>query len=71
MNELIESGDPRAKVVGRRQAVKTGEEALRAATRFSHTVLAIRKTPLKLPRGVFRFRTHEEADQWWMENLTR
>ena len=25
----------------------------------------------RLPRGVFRFRTHEEADQWLMNHLTR
>ena len=26
---------------------------------------------LRAPRGVFRFKSHEEADQWLMDHLTR
>jgi uncharacterized protein (DUF433 family) len=26
---------------------------------------------LRLPRGVFRFKTHEEADDWWDQMLAR
>ncbi len=71
MNELIDDGDPRAKVVGRRRAPLAGEAALKASLGLSRTALQIRKTPLKSPRGVFRFHTHEEANQWTMKNLTR
>ncbi|HEV7869340.1 MAG TPA: hypothetical protein VGO90_16750 [Chthoniobacteraceae bacterium] len=26
---------------------------------------------VRVPRGVFRFATHEEADAWLMKNITR
>ena len=26
---------------------------------------------LRVPRGVYRFKSHEEADQWLMDHLTR
>jgi uncharacterized protein (DUF433 family) len=26
---------------------------------------------LRVPRGVFRFKTHEEADEWWDQMLAR
>ena len=71
MNELIEAGDPRTKVVGKRRAIAPGEESLKVGLGITKTALAIRKTPLEAPRGVFRFKTHEEADQWWTEILTR
>ncbi len=28
-------------------------------------------TRTRYPRGVYRFHTHEEADQWLMDHLTR
>ena len=27
--------------------------------------------PLRIPKGVYRFRTHEEADEWRWQMLTR
>lgn len=42
--------------------------------------MALQKTGVQLaktfglrgvPRGVFRFRSHEEADAWWTKHLTR
>jgi hypothetical protein len=27
--------------------------------------------PLRIPRGVYRFSSHQEADQWLMDHLTR
>jgi hypothetical protein len=27
--------------------------------------------PLRIPKGVYRFRTHEEADEWLWQMLTR
>ncbi len=71
MNELVETGDPRAKVVGRRRPIEPGEESLRVGLGIAKTALQIRKRNLKTPKGVFRFKSHEEADQWWMENLIR
>ncbi|MGD1977805.1 MAG: hypothetical protein PVJ98_00285 [Akkermansiaceae bacterium] len=71
MNDLIDAGDPRTKVVGRRRGQLTGEAALRASLSLAKTALEIRKTPLKSPRGVFLFKSHEEADQWTKKNLLR
>ncbi len=27
--------------------------------------------PLRIPRGVYRFESHEKANQWLMDHLTR
>jgi hypothetical protein len=64
MNELIESGDPRAKVVGKRRVPAAGTAA--ALARFDqiqHSVHQMWKT-LPFPKGVHRFKTEEEFDSW-------
>jgi hypothetical protein len=64
MNELIESGDPRAKVVGKRRMPLAGTTA--ALARFDqiqHSVGRMWKT-LPFPKGVHRFKTEEEFDSW-------
>ncbi len=33
--------------------------------------MLIDMAPLRVPRGVFRFKTYEEADAWLMDHLTR
>jgi hypothetical protein len=58
-----------ARVVGRRRRpLPLGDAGDTIAS-----VLAFRKafpTPF-VPRGVYRFRSHEEADRWMWEMLTR
>ena len=66
MNELIESGDPRAKVVGKRRPPAAGSEALRAAAALNLLASQLRRRPFNVKRGVYRFTTHEEADLWMM-----
>jgi len=65
-DDPVENG---GKIVGRRKLrdtmrVQPGEiEASRAWRRWLGGV--------HIPKGVFRFRTHEEADEWMMRMLTR
>lgn len=67
MNELIESGDPRAKVVGKRRQPAAGSEALKAAAALNLLASQLRRHPFKVKRGVYRFTTHQEADLWMMD----
>jgi hypothetical protein len=71
MNELIESGDPRAKVVGRRRQPAAGSEALRAAAQLNLLASQLRNRPFRVKRGVYRFKSHEEADAWMMNLYIR
>jgi len=57
---------PGAKVVGQRRtnpASKPGYGIQELANELS-------SGRLRWPKGVFRFKTHEEADAWWTETLT-
>jgi len=56
------------KIIGRRQPPKGG---LLAANGFLKLVLALRAGKPFIPRGVYRFRSHEEKDQWTLKMLTR
>jgi hypothetical protein len=67
MNELIESGDPRAKVVGKRRPPAAGSESLKAAAALNLLARQLRKCPFKVKRGVYLFTSHEEADSWMMD----
>jgi hypothetical protein len=58
--------DPVGKTVGRRKAPA---DSLCYALGLQKTLN--RMAPLRVPRGVFRFRSHEEADAWLMDHLTR
>lgn len=66
-NELIEAGDPKAKVAGRRKPPEAGEASIHSLSTLNKTAMKLRGRPLKIKRGVYRFKTHEEADQWWMD----
>jgi hypothetical protein len=64
MNELIESGDPRAKVVGKRRMPMAGAaDELARFDRIQHSVGRMWKS-LPFPKGVHRFKTEEEFDTW-------
>jgi len=68
MHPVVNIEDPVGKVVGKR-ANPTPRAYLDQAFGLQKT---LREFPQpKIPRGVFRFKTHEEADQWLMEHLTR
>ena len=62
MTELIESGDPRAKVVGR-QRKSHGGHPLAAFDRLQKN---FHKTWGTLPfrRGIYRFKSHDQFEEW-------
>lgn len=65
MNGLIESGDPRAKAVGkRRPPPATGSDA--DWERFNQIQQNFQRMWGKLPfrKGVYRFKTWESLDEW-------
>jgi hypothetical protein len=66
MEPIINLDDPVGKTVGRRKAPR---DALSYALGLQRALNQI--APLPIPRGVYRFRSHEEADQWLMDRLTR
>lgn len=66
MDPIINLDDPVGKTVGRR--TKVGNP-LAYASGLQRTMGQM--APLRVPRGVFRFKSHEEADQWLMDHLTR
>lgn len=66
MEPIINLDDPVGKTVGRRKAPR---DALSYAWGLQRALNQI--APLPIPRGVYRFRSHEEADQWLMDRLTR
>ena len=62
MNELIDSGDPRAKVVGKRRDT-TGEPPFAAFDRLQKN---FHRTWGALPfrRGVYRFKSFDQFEEW-------
>jgi hypothetical protein len=56
------------KQVGRRKPYSGGLAGLQ---RFFELCLRLRGDRPFLPRGVYRFKSHEEADAWTMKMLTR
>jgi hypothetical protein len=55
------------KVLGRRKPSK----GLKKADAFLRLVIALRGDKPFIPRGVYRFHSHEEKDAWTMKMLTR
>lgn len=58
------------RIVGRRKLMPQG---LSTATSSKAHSIAWRKAfgSLRVPRGVYRFKTHEEADQWLWQMIAR
>ncbi len=56
------------KVVGRKGRVKAGLSGVDAMQRLAHE---LRRGKPFMPKGVFRFKTFEEADAWKLSMLTR
>ena len=63
----IEAGDKRVKVVGRRRLGR----GLSAAAPLLRLVVGLRGSKPFLPRGVHRFRSFEESEEWTLRMLTR
>ena len=66
MKGTLNIDDPVGKTVGRRV---TPSDTLRYASGLQRTMGKL--APLRIPRGVYRFKSHEEADRWLMDHLTR
>lgn len=60
--------EPRIKVVGRR---KIGISSLEDADQLLRTAWTLRGTDLLVPKGVYRFRSFEEADGWMTTTMAR
>jgi len=58
----------RMKVVGRRRPYSGGVAGLQG---FMEMCSRLRGERPFFPRGVYRFRTYEEADEWTLRMLTR
>jgi hypothetical protein len=56
------------RTVGRRSAEATDPNNQRALVR---TAAMLRGTPWLVPRGVYRFKTFDEADTWMTETIRR
>jgi hypothetical protein len=67
MDPIINLQDPAAKIVGRRTPAP---DSTMAAQKLGAELAASLKLPMP-PRGVYRFKTHEEADAWLMKVWTR
>lgn len=66
MEPIINHDEFIGKTVGRRAAPR---DSLKYALGLQRVVNEF--GGLRVPRGVFRFRTYEEADAWLMGHLTR
>lgn len=56
------------KVIGRR---RPGNGGLDSANGFLKLVISLRGEKPFIPRGVYRFQSHEEKDAWTLKMLTR
>lgn len=64
---MAEHSSDRMKTVGRRKPAVDFIHTVK----FLETVIALRGTQPFIPRGVYRFRTHEEAQSWSEKMMTR
>lgn len=66
---VINLEDPVGKTVGR---TRPPGDPLKAASELQRTATKLLKScgHRMPPRGVFRFSSHEEADEWWTRNTT-
>ena len=60
--------DESIKVIGRR---RPGTGGLEAANGFLKLVISLRDGKPFIPRGVYRFNSHQEKDEWTLKMLTR
>ena len=60
--------EPQVKIVGRREI---GTLPPAEADRLLRTAWALRGTDALVPKGVYRFRSFEEADEWMRRMMAR
>ena len=71
MEPIVNLEETPGKVVGRRRPPADGL-ALAEAQRAENAIAWQRAVGgLRIPRGVYRFRTHAEADAWLWQKLTQ
>ncbi len=70
MESVINLQDPAAKVVGKR---KPPRDSFKTGMQLQDTVVALCRSQRigLVPRGVFRFESHEEADEWMWKMLAK
>jgi hypothetical protein len=68
MHPVVNIEDPVGKVVGKR-AKLTESNYIDYALGMQKCLGSFPQS--KFPRGVYRFKSHEEADQWLMDHLIR
>ena len=70
MDPLINLQDPVTKVVGKRRPPR---DSFGAGMDLQDTVVALCQSQRMglVPKGVFRFKSHEEADEWMWAMLAR
>ena len=71
MNELIDAGNLRTKVVGKRRPPAEGSPSLVAASKLNALASQLRQRPFRVKRGVYRFSSHQDADEWMMNLQVR
>lgn len=73
MNELIEAGDPRTKVVGKRRMPKVADGLPGLLQRFDQLQLQMGRLwgGLPFPKGVQRFTSQQECETWKMNLMIR
>jgi hypothetical protein len=68
---IVNFDETPGKVVGRRHPPKDGLALTEAQSAANALAWKRAFGTLRIPRGVYRFRTHEQADEWLWEKLTR
>lgn len=69
MDPIINMDDPIGKTVGRRKQsapLRILQEEKMSSKQWCRAGFGV-----AVPKGVYRFTSHEEADQWLMDHLTR
>jgi hypothetical protein len=64
----MENGEPSMKIVGRKGKAKVDVNTIDALQRLANELRSGRPF---MPKGVWRFKTFEEADAWKLKMLTR
>jgi hypothetical protein len=59
---------PDMKILGKRKPFSGGLEGMQG---FFEMMIRLRGNQPFMPRGVYRFKTHEEADEWTRKMLSR
>ncbi len=58
--------DVPAKIVGKR---RTDEVESKAGYQLQELANHLSQSRVTWPKGVFRFRSHEQAEKWWTEKM--